>query len=758
MAIRFLGSDLSENRKNSCPPPIFAYIRAGVNTVRGLLLAGAFVFTFALGGCEQVTDRSSGGNNNIGDNNQVVPPAFVAVTNITLKENSRVKGTTIDLNALAVVHPENATVKGPISWWVIDAGTTGVELEAVANGTVTPTTAGMFTLSATIANAITEGTDAYSKWEGLAITVTDAFVAVTDITGIAATGKTGVPIDLSGAVVAPANATHSAIVWTASGAGLSGTVSGTSVTPSATGTLTLTATIANGTAEGTNYTKNFTVDVSAGTGINLSGVTLNSVDQTGGVNNPFAATDKVTLTFSQDVAGLEAEHIIFAADGATVAKGTLVSKGSGVYELPVDALLSNGGPNKSETFAVTVSDGDNSLSASVTLYAWIAVDTKETLAKIGVGEDAENYPLSGWYKQTANITILNTWTPIGSSSTQFTGVYDGGDKVIFPQNISVQVNFSIFGYTSGAKLKNIHIGGGTITSTLPSGSIASTAVSTKITDCSNAATLTVTTNNMAGGICAIINNGTVIDHCWNTGKITGGNNVGGIHANATGTVSEVKNCYNSGDITGNNSSGNSTVGGISSGTGTAKVTACYNTGTVTANGSSTSYAGGIAGASSTFEIIACSNRGAVTSSQILTATTHRVLLGGIIGRVGANTLKVTASYNTGTISWTGSDDNSNGGITSTGGVIGFINVDAANLATACYWTADSSPTHGIGYIATSATSGSNAGTTKFSDSAWPAEGTDTAWGMGQKDGSDSGHYWASLGSYNGNYPRLWFEK
>jgi uncharacterized repeat protein (TIGR02543 family) len=487
-------------------------------------------------------------------------------------------------------------------------------------------------------------------------------------------------------------------------------------------------------------------------------VALNSVTADGQASPSFEPTTTVTLTFAKDVPGLTADQIEFEADFARVAKGKLVSKGNGVYELPVDALAEeeNGGVE----FTVTAPDA----STKVTLYAWIEVADKDTLASIGT--DATT--LSRWYKQTKDITIANTWTTIGTSnSNSFTGVYDGGDKEIIPDKITSTANFGIFYYTTGAKLKNIHIGQGEMTTTGTSiGGIVFTAADTEITDCSNAAMLS---GKNAGGICGVINNGTIIDRCWNTGTITATNtsataSAGGIHNSKTGSdrTAVIKNCYNTGTITATSSSGNATAGGISgSPTLRLDVIACYNTGTVTANGKTTSYAGGIVGSGNKYEITACANRGTVTSSQILTANTHKVYLGGITGRIGENTVKVTASYNTGAVSWTGSDNNSNGGIGCTGGVIGFITVDAVNLATACYWTtADSSPIHGIGYITTSATDGSNAGTYKFG-SAWPSAGSNdgqhAAWGTGKQDGSGEGHYWASLGGSPSNYPRLWFE-
>jgi hypothetical protein len=101
----------------------------------GIAVLAAIVFV--LGGCGQVMDSLNDNNEN--------DSAFVAGTGITLSETSRVAGTEIDLNALAVVAPADATHQA-IEWFVTDAGTTVVTVGAVAGGTVTPAAAGIVLL------------------------------------------------------------------------------------------------------------------------------------------------------------------------------------------------------------------------------------------------------------------------------------------------------------------------------------------------------------------------------------------------------------------------------------------------------------------------------------------------------------------------------------------------------------------------------------------------------------------------------------
>jgi hypothetical protein len=720
-----------------------------------------------------VTDAITTPGNGDGD--------FVAVTDISGVPTGGVIGVELDLSGAAVV-PDNATNK-TIVWTVTDAGGTGIA--GFTEGKATPAAAGTLTLSATVANGKTASTP-FTKEFTIPVVDPADFVAVTGITGVPATGTAGTELDLSGAVVVPDNATNKTIVWSvAAGSAVSAdsvTISGATVTSTAAGTLTLTATIANGKTNGTeSYTQDFTVTVSAGGGINLSGVTLSSVTADGS-DDTFEPTTKVTLTFSGDVAGLAAEHIAFEASGANadfvngVAKGELKRTGEGVYELPVDALLSVG-PQGAAEFTVTVFDGEIELSPSnpVTLYAWVEVADAEALAAIG--EDADT--LSYWYKQTENITISGTWTPIGgTSNTPFTGVYNGANKEIYPDNVEVSGPAGIFLYTNEAELKNIHIGAGSMVSVAAIGGIVFNASNTTFTNCSNAATLTAAFG--AGGICTVLNGGTTIDSCWNTGDITA-SSAGGICGSLLmddANVNTVINCYNSGNISGGSTEA-STLGGITSVMGCSNVIACYNTGTVTGTGTTMNDIGGIAGSSGgvnngSTNITACYNAGnvSISSDRQNDSEFH---LGGIVGKTMTGYANITACYNAGNVSYTGSGT---GGIVHVGGVIGYSaetpeNEGAITKAaeiTACYWKAEGNPANGIGGKRDETHTSfydpipppDNTGTVKFSSSAWPAtgsgEGQSNEWGTG--DGSGSGQYWKLLGGWNGGspvYPKLWFE-
>jgi hypothetical protein len=646
---------------------LFSYNKENVmkKVIYGFIIAVAVLAA----GCEQTTDPgTTPGNENTGDG------TFVAVTGITLWENSRIKNTTIDLNALAVVSPADATVQ-TIAWFVTDAGTTGVAAGAVVGGIVTPSAAGTLTLSATVANGKTNGTEDFIE-EGLTITVTEEFVAVTDITWAAPTGKkAGGEFQISGFTVEPANATHSVIVWSvAEGSAVSATVSGTSVTNTVEGTLTLTATIANGSAEGTAYTKTFTVTIAA------------------------------------------------AGEEEGVPAG------------------------------------------------WIEVDSAATLAKIG-NPDETDYPLNGKYFQTADFSISNPWTPVGTSAAKFTGTYDGDGKTITPtiSTSGVSSYMSIFGYAEEATFKNIKTGAtGSISVTGNLSGAAGIAYdarnNTTFTNCSNAAT--VTGGYSAAGICDTLYNSSVIG-CSNTGSITGGE-AGGI--NHFMRVSVVQNCFNGGEIKAETTQVTPTAGGICANPQQdTQIIACYSTGKVTSKGAGMYQTdiGGIAGrvgasgGQEGVKIIACYNTGEVSTDIDLGEEEFGyVALGGIVGWTWGGTITITACYSTGTPEYKGvstvdKNDNDLYQAICVGGIAGFCGVEKDNYSaptfTGCYWVAVNG-IMGIGGIDPEAsdpypeeTDPSDDYTTKFGDTSWPSYSGN--WGS---------EYWKSFSS--GVYPKLAWEE
>jgi len=178
---------------------------------------------------------------------------FIAVADISGVPT--VAEVNIPLTLTSTVSPSDATNKA-IAWSVKNAGTTGA---SVSGNTMTATTAGTATLTATITNGASKNTP-FTK--DFSITVNDDFVAVTDISGVPTEAEVEVPLTLS-ATVTPTNATNQTIAWSIKDAGTTGATitEGNTLTATADGTATVTATIANGASRTTPFAKDFSITV-----------------------------------------------------------------------------------------------------------------------------------------------------------------------------------------------------------------------------------------------------------------------------------------------------------------------------------------------------------------------------------------------------------------------------------------------------------------------------------------------------------------
>ena len=269
----------------------------------------------------------------------------------------------------------------------------------------------------------------------------------------------------------------------------------------------------------------------------------------------------------------------------------------------------------------------------------------------------QDYSWSGTYKLTADIALTTddvTQSPIGNSTTAFTGTFDGDGHTISGVNISSSSdNIGLFGKVSGATIQNLTVSGSVQGKKYVGGIVGYAESSASIKNCINAASITGSNNN-AGGIAGFAKTGVVISNCTNTGAISGtGTAVGGILGNAySGTVT-VSNCMNSGTVTG---SANNVGGMLGHANSSANVTISNCTNVENVTGTS-SYVGGVVG---NFEaagnIEYCRNDAAVTASK---------LVGGIAGSFKGT--KMSSCWNEGTATANTTTDNS-----SAGGIVGYV--------------------------------------------------------------------------------------
>ena len=128
-----------------------------------------------------------------------------------------------------------------------------------------------------------------------------------------------------------------------------------------------------------------------------------------------------------------------------------------------------------------------------------------------------------------NGSVTNQWTPIGTSSSQYTGNFNGQNFKISGLYINTNTDYQgLFGYVgTNGKIENLTVSG------------------------------SVSGSNYVGGI-AGRNDGTV-RNCYNTASVSGDSTIGGVVGYNGDTVT---NCYNTGEVSGSDSGGSDMVGGV----------------------------------------------------------------------------------------------------------------------------------------------------------------------------------------------------
>lgn len=314
----------------------------------------------------------------------------------------------------------------------------------------------------------------------------------------------------------------------------------------------------------------------------------------------------VTVTDSENAAVTNAQVEIAPKDSGD--KITLSHQGNGVYSAAVTTsdteydVYVNG-----EKKGTVTQNGTAAAVQSITVTG----NSKPPIFENGDGTEANPYIIPDiatltafrdsvnggetyegkFIKLTADIDLSSvcgtdiggaevSWTPIGDSSHNFQGTFDGGNHKITGLYINAPSNDyqGLFGCIGDGMVKNLGVHG-TVTGKNRVGGIV--GYNGTVQNCYNTGTVTGTGNNV-GGIVGY--NGTV-QNCYNTGTISStGDNVGGLVGWNTGKA--VQNCYNTGAV-----SGGSNVGGVVGYTWN-DITKCYSVCTVTGAGSNV---GGVVG-------------------------------------------------------------------------------------------------------------------------------------------------------------------
>ena len=276
------------------------------------------------------------------------------------------------------------------------------------------------------------------------------------------------------------------------------------------------------------------------------------------------------------------------------------------------------------------------------------------LAKLAeLVNDGNSGYINKYYELTANIDLsaygvsINSgagWIPIGNSTNQFKGHFDGAGHTVSNLYInSSGDNKGLFGYASSGTITDFGI--------------------------TNA---NVTGGNATGSVVGYLTNGSIIN-CYATGKVDGNENVGGVVGYVS--ISSVNNCYATSTV-----SGEDNVGGVMGYISNSSINNCYATGTVSGSNNST---GGIAGwINSSSEIANSYATGKVSGS---------ISVGGVAGLLN-NSSEIVNCYATGEVS----------GDYNVGGLAG--GVDNGSIIN-CYATGDVSGRDGVGGVAGSVDNG-----------------------------------------------------
>jgi len=392
----------------------------------------------------------------------------------------------------------------------------------------------------------------------------------------------------------------------------------------------------------------------------------------------------------------------------------------------------------------------------VRAYAINSVDTSygsevsfTTLDLEGSGTESDPYQVSSqqvlqdlsqnphlWndhFKQTGDIDASDTknWnsgkglSPIGNSTTEFTGSYNGQNYTIDGLYINRPSSsyIALFGDTDGATIENLGVTNVNITGDFIAGAVVANFYDGSITNCYSSGS--VEGGNRVGGLVGEASLGP-ISASHSSCSVTGTGSVGGLIGD---NRTSVNNSYSTGDV-----KGSIEVGGLL-GSNSDPVSQSYSTGSVTGD----SKVGGLIGQNIYAAIENCYTTSNVTRTSGATAGTF----GGFIGSNGNDRFSMTTpggdisySYSTGDVVYDGTTDPTDKG---------FV---GASIST---------PTYTANFFDSDASNQSMAAgaTGKTTSELQKVETfTNAGWDFMEETENGSNDYWGINVNENGGYPFL----
>ncbi|MBO4655606.1 MAG: hypothetical protein J5644_08675, partial [Bacteroidales bacterium] len=175
------------------------------------------------------------------------------------------------------------------------------------------------------------------------------------------------------------------------------------------------------------------------------------------------------------------------------------------------------------------------------------------------------------------IPSANPWTPIGSVEDPFKGHFNGGGTTISNMTISDASGdyHGFFGYSTGT-IQNLTVLNANVTGNKYTATVCGYNNGGSVIHCAAIGGTVSGNNSYTGGVCGYSKDGT-INACYNSAHVSGYSYVGGVCSSIeNGVASE---CFNMGRIEAPNNANYNYCGGIT-GRNTALMSDCYNTGII----------------------------------------------------------------------------------------------------------------------------------------------------------------------------------
>jgi hypothetical protein len=199
------------------------------------------------------------------------------------------------------------------------------------------------------------------------------------------------------------------------------------------------------------------------------------------------------------------------------------------------------------------------------------------------------------------------WSPIGNSTTNFTGDYNGQNFTInnLYINRTATEYVGLFGYVYGSVIQNIGLNDVNITGNAHTGGLLGySSNSSTITNCFSTGSVSGS-GNYVGGLIGESGSSTM-NNSYSTSTVTGVQRIGGLIGESTSST--IEKSYSTGSVSGENMMG----GFVGFNDGSSSLSNCYSLGNVTRTSESGLANGGFVGQFYSGTITNCYSKGSVT--------------------------------------------------------------------------------------------------------------------------------------------------